>query len=158
MPKVNFNFNQKEKQQSSFFSNKMKEKTNDPIFLERALRKKRTSSYVEALGQLDTQGVTDNKQKIDQIIEAVSQEFPEIVLGGLLIGFVSKCYLGNPYEVHSLSYSLQIVDHYKTSELLPDGMEKARVLAAFGDYAFIEVYTDCCRAVASDGSVSVIQN
>ena len=36
-------------------------------------------------------------------------------------------------------------------------MEKARAMAARGVYEYIEVYTDYCCAVSSDGTVSMIQ-
>ncbi|MHC5227980.1 hypothetical protein ACYSNW_06820 [Enterococcus sp. LJL99] len=159
MPKINFNIGQKqESKQQNFFQSEKQQQTTNPILLERTLRKKRSTEYLNLIGELDVQGVTDNKQKMDQIIDIVHQEFPEIELGGMLLGFISKCYLGEPYEVHTISYNLQIINHYKSGEPLPDGMEKARSLAAFGNYRFIEVYTDCCRAVADDGSVSVIKD
>ena len=73
-----------------------------------------------------------------------------------LLGFVDKCYLGAPYEVHTIDLSGGIIEHYKRGQILPNGMEKARTLAMSGSYQFIEVYTNCLRAVSSNGSVSVI--
>ena len=84
------------------------------------------------------------------------REFPEVELSGVLLGFVSICYLGKPYEVHTLDMSGQIIEHYQSGQMLPNGMEKARSIALRGGYDFIEVYIDCCRAVSSSGAVSVI--
>ena len=50
----------------------------------------------------------------------------------------------------------EIIEHYKSGQSLPGGLEKARSIAMRGGYEFIEVYSDCCRAVSSNGSVSVI--
>lgn len=69
---------------------------------------------------------------------------------------VSICYLGKPYEVHTLDITGQIIEHYKSGHILPGGLEKARSIAMRGGYDFIEVYVDCCRAVSSNGLVSVI--
>lgn len=50
----------------------------------------------------------------------------------------------------------QIIEHYKQGEPLPGGLEKARGIAMHGGYEFIEVYSNCCRAISANGSVSVI--
>ena len=49
-------------------------------------------------------------------------------------------------------------NNYKQGESLPEYMEKARGLALHGNYAFIEVYENACRAVSEDGSVAVIMD
>ena len=81
----------------------------------------------------------------------------ELINSGVLIGILAKCYLGFPYEVHTLNFTLSsIIEHYKKGQTLPDGMEKARAMAARGVYEYIEVYTDYCCAISSDGTVSII--
>ena len=70
--------------------------------------------------------------------------------------WMAVCYLGKPYEVHTLDVTGGIIEHYQTGQILPNGMEKARSIALRGGYEFIEVYTDCCRAISSNGKVSVI--
>ena len=69
---------------------------------------------------------------------------------------VSKCFLGDPYEVHTVDFTHTIIKHYKQGEVLPDGMEKARAIAARNIYMYIEVYTDHCCAISADGIVSII--
>lgn len=128
----------------------------DKMKLDRMLRQKRSVKYMDALHRLDAGGHVHNQQKVDEIINAIREEFPEVHLAGILIGIVSVCYLGKPYEVHTLSFGGGIIEHYKKGEPLPDGMEKARNIAMRGGYDFIEVYADCCRAVSSNGVVSVI--
>lgn len=128
----------------------------DKMKLDRLLRKPRSKSYMDALHKLDAGGHTHNQNKVNEIIDAIRNEFPEIEISGILLGFVSICYLGEPYEVHTLDVTGGIIEHYKTGQTLPDGLEKARGIAMRGGYDFIEVYIDCCRAVSPNGTVSVI--
>ena len=128
----------------------------DKLKLDRLLRKQRSKQYMDALQQLDAGGHTHNQRKVQEIIDAIINEFPEVEIEGILLGYVSICYLGKPYEVHTLDMTGQIIEHYKSGQALPGGMEKARSIAMRGGYAFIEVYVDCCRAVSTTGVVSVI--
>lgn len=125
--------------------------------LDRILRKKRSKEYMNALHSLDAGGHVQNQQKVNEIIDIIKKEFPEAEISKNLLGYVSICYLGKPYEVHTLDMSGQIINHFKYGQPLPNGMEKARGIALRGGYAFIEVYTDCCRAVNASGMVSVIK-
>lgn len=124
--------------------------------LDRLLRKKRSKEYMEAIHKLDAGGHVHNQQQVNEIIGAIKKEFPEIELSGILLGYVAVCYLGKPYEVHTLDITGEIIEHYKQGHSLPGGLEKARSIAIYGGYSFIEVYVDCCRAIGEDGSVSVI--
>lgn len=129
----------------------------DKVKLDHLLRKTRSKQYMEALAQLDAGGHVQNRAQVDEIIRRIQEEFPEIELSGILLGIVSVCYLGVPFEVHTLDFVGGIITHYKRGVPLPLGMEKARTLAMRGGYAFIEVYEDCCRAVTASGSVAVIK-
>lgn len=128
----------------------------DKMKLDRLLRKTRSKEYMDALHKLDAGGHVHNQHKVNEIIDAIRNEFPEVEISGVLLGFVSICYLGKPYEVHTLDMTGQIIEHYKSGQTLPGGLEKARSIALRGGYDFIEVYVDCCRAISSNGSVSVI--
>lgn len=131
---------------------------NEKMRLDRLLRKPRSKAYMEAMHKLDAGGHVHNQNVVDDIVNTIKQEFPEVELSGILLGYVAICYLGKPYEVHTLDMTGNIIEHYKAGETLPGGMEKARSLAMRGGYDFIEVYVDCCRAISSNGSVSVISN
>jgi len=126
--------------------------------LERRLRKPRSEEYMKALRQLDAGGHIMDHSRAEALVNQIRKEFPEIQLDGLLIGIVAVCYLGRPYEVHSLDLAGDIIQHYKKGETMPGGLERARTLAMCGGYEFIEVYTNCLRAVSEDGSVAVIRN
>lgn len=128
----------------------------DDMKLNRLLRKPRSKQYMEALHKLDAGGHTHNQEKVDEIIDIIRNEFPEVEINGILLGVVSICYLGKPYEVHTLDMEGAIIEHYKTGQTLPGRMEKARSISLRGGYDFIEVYIDCCRAISSSGTVSVI--
>ena len=132
--------------------------TVDTLTLQRILRKKRSQKYMEAMKTLDAGGHVHNQEKVKELINVIREEFPEVELinSGMFLGILAKCYLGIPYEVHTLSFSFSIIEHYKKGQTLPDGMEKARAMAARGVYEYIEVYTDYCCAVSSDGTVSMI--
>ena len=90
--------------------------------IDRLLRKKRSKKYMEAVHHLDAGGHVNNRQKIDEIIATVKNEFPEVELSGIFLGIVSICYLGKPYEVHTLDMTGNIITHYKAGEMLPEGM------------------------------------
>lgn len=126
--------------------------------LDAVLRQPRSKAYMESVHRLDAGGHVHNQELVEKIIETIKNEYPDIDLFDLniLLGVVSVCGLGAPYEVHTLNFGGEIIEHYKSGQPLPNDMEKARTIAMFGGYSFVEVYTDCCRAIASDGSVSVI--
>lgn len=128
----------------------------DKMKLDRLLRKPRSKRYMETLHKLDAGGHTHNQNKVNEIIDVIRNEFPEVEISGVLLGYVSICYLGKPYEVHTLDVTGGIIEHYKTGQTLPNGLEKARGIAMRGGYDFIEVYVDCCRAISASGTVSVI--
>lgn len=120
------------------------------------MRKTRSKEYIDALHKLDAGGHVHNQNKVNDIINTIRNEFPEIEISGILLGYVSICYLGKPYEVHTLDMTGEIIEHYKMGQSLPGGLEKARSIALRGGYEFIEVYVDCCRAISSNGAVAVI--
>lgn len=128
----------------------------DKMKLDRLLRKQRSKEYMDAIHRLDAGGHVHNQNKVNDIINTIKEEFPEVELAGIFLGIVSICYLGAPYEVHTLDITGGIIEHYQAGRTLPGGLEKARGIAIRGGYDFIEVYVDCCRAVSSNGSVSVI--
>lgn len=128
----------------------------DKMQMDRLLRKTRSKEYMEAMHKLDAGGHVHNQEKVKEIINAIKQEFPEVEIEGILLGCVSVCYLGKPYEVHALDITGGILEHYKAGQMMPGGLEKARGIAMHGGYDFIEVYVDCCRAISSNGTVSVI--
>ena len=128
----------------------------DKMKMDRILRQSRSKAYMDALHKLDASGHVHNQNKVNEIINTIKSEFPEIELNGILLGYVAICYLGKPYEVHTLDITGGIIEHYKAGHTLPNGLEKARSIAMCGGYDFIEVYVDCCRAISSTGAVSVI--
>ncbi len=128
----------------------------DKMKLDRLLRKPRSKEYIQSLHKLDVGGHVHNQQKVNEIINSIRNEFPDLDISSIMLGIVATCYLGKPYEVHTLDISGQIIEHYKSGQLLPGGLEKARSIALRGGYDFIEVYIDCCRAISANGLVSVI--
>ncbi len=128
----------------------------DKMKLDRLLRKTRSKEYMQSLHKLDVGGHVHNQHKVNEIINTIHNEFPDLEISSILLGIVSVCHLGKPYEVHTLDITGQIIEHYKSGQLLPGGLEKAHSIALRGGYDFIEVYIDCCRAISENGTVSVI--
>lgn len=128
----------------------------DKMKLNRLLRKTRSKEYMAAIHRLDAGGHTHNQHKVNEVIDAIHNEFPEVKIRGILLGIVSICYLGRPYEVHTLDMTGQIIEHYKGGQTLPGSLEKARSIALRGGYDFIEVYVDCFRCISYNGYVSVV--
>ena len=160
MPKpiLNSYQSQKQTQESNIMTSNLKQPQIDKLSLDRLLRKSRSKEYMDAIHQLDAGGHVHNKKEVNEIINTIKSEFPDVDMNGILLGFVAKCYLGAPYEAHTLDLVGEIIEHYKRGETLPGGLDKAKSIALHGGYDFIEVYTDCCRAISSNGSVSVIKD
>ena len=125
--------------------------------IHRLLGQKRSKKYLEALSRLDAGGHVMNKPMVDALLAAIREEMPELTIDMQPLGIVSKCYLGENYEVHTLNVTGQIIEHYRAGHSLPGLLERARVLAQNPNYEFIEVYPDSMRAVKSDGSVATIK-
>lgn len=129
----------------------------DPAKIALILRQPRSKEYMEMMAKLDAGGVHLDPALVEKMAAIIKKEFPRVDIPKILIGVVGHCYLGEPYEVHTLDITGQVViHHYKLGEPLPAGLEKARHLAQSTLYEFIEVYWDACRAINSDGSVAVI--
>ncbi|MBP0639120.1 hypothetical protein [Cupriavidus sp. AcVe19-6a] len=125
--------------------------------LESRLRAKRSSAYIQAIRHLDAGGHTHDRQAVESFVAAIRQEMPDISIDECPVGIVSKCYLGEPYEVHTLDRLGNIIHHYKRFESLPPLLARGRALAACGQYAFIEIYIDKLIAVADSGDVSIVR-
>ena len=158
MPKPILNPYQSQKQTSHIMTSNLKQPQIDKLSLDRLLRKSRSKEYMDAIQQLDAGGHVHNHNKVSEIINTIKSEFPEVEMNGILLGLVAKCYLGDSYEAHTLDFIGEIIEHYKRGETLPKGLDKAKSIAIHGGYDFIEVYTDCCRAISSNGAVSVIKD
>lgn len=117
------------------------------------LRRRRSPAYLSALASLDGGGRIVDRDKIAELREAISAEFPPAA--ELPLGWVAKCFLGPPFQVHILDLAGGVVEHYRGGDPLPGLLEQARSLAAGGRYAFVEVYPDKLVAVAPDGATSV---
>lgn len=115
--------------------------------LQARLRQKRSGAYIEAMTRLDAGS---------HLQGAIRQELPDVSIDALPVGIVSKCHLGPPYEVHTLTCAGNIIQHFKTGQPLPQPMERARALAQHDSYAFIEVYPTRLITVSACGQTAVI--
>ena len=121
-----------------------------------ALRRPRTPAYVAVLGKLDAGEGKLDPRFLEKVLETIRKDFPEIRCLGQFLGILAVCRIDDSYDVHMLDFQGQVIRHFHRGEPLPEGLEKGRNLALYGGYAFVEVYTDCCRGVFGDGQVAVI--
>jgi hypothetical protein len=125
--------------------------------LEQRLRQPRSMVYIEAIRRLDAGTHEENRVALDELVQAITAEFPELTIDQRPFGLVSICYLGAPYVVHICDLAGNIIEHYECYRKMPPPFERARPLALHPEYVFVEVYQDKLRAVSADGSVSVIE-
>lgn len=127
-----------------------------PAQVAQRLRQKRSSAYVERMARLDAGTHHANPAALQEVLDAITAEFPELGIDDRPIGLVSRCFLGAPYEVHICDLAGSVIEHFQRWRSMPPLFEGARSLAAHGAYAFVEIYVSTMRAVAADGSVSVL--
>ncbi len=121
---------------------------------DRDILKKRSKRYLDLIAGLDAKTLTTTKG-MEELMNAIQEEFGTADIASLPLGIVAKCFLGHPHEVHTLDLSgSQIIKHYKIGEPLPDDFEKARTLAKHNAYAFVEVYRDKVILIREDGTAS----
>jgi hypothetical protein len=122
------------------------------------LRQPRSKAYVEAMTRLDAGGHCCSRDAIDALVRQINQEMPEIVIESQPIGILAQCYLGSPYEVHTLDRVGQIVTHYKAGESISPLFDRGRALALHPAYAFVEIYLDKIVPVDATGTPSFTAN
>lgn len=116
--------------------------------------KKRSKKYLDLIKGLDAKMLTETKG-IEELMKGIQEEFGTAELANLLLGIVSKCFLGHPYEVHTLDLSRsQIIKHYKIDETMQVDFERARSLAIHNAYALIEIYKDKIILIREDGTAT----
>lgn len=114
----------------------------------------RSPRYLAAIGRLDASGRL-SPVEITEIVDTVRREF-EDRWSAVPLGIVSHCYLGSPFEAHTLTVDGSIIEHYRAGEALPGPLERARGLTRSTTYLAIEVYGDRLVCVHPDGSVTVL--
>jgi len=138
---INLDVNQKENLITGFIS-------------DRDILKKRSKKYLDLISGLDAKTLT-NTNGISELIKAIQEELGTAELASLPLGIVSKCFLGHPYEVHTLDLSgSQIIKHYKATETMEAEFEKARTVAKHNAYAMVEIYKDKIILIREDGTAT----
>lgn len=117
---------------------------------------RRSDTYLRAIRALDGSGHL-SQVDIQKLVDDIHREFTE-KYSATPIGIVGKCYLGEPFEVHTLALDGSIIEHYRVGQALPGGMERARQMAISVAYQAIEVYTDRMVCVRADGSVVALES
>lgn len=115
----------------------------------------RSARYLAAVARLDA-AATLLPVQIEEIVDDLHREFAE-TWSAVPLGFVAHCYLGAPFEAHTLTVDGAIIEHYRTGEALPGPLERARGLARSDRYGVIEVYPDRLVCVRTDGAVVTME-
>lgn len=110
----------------------------------------RSRRYLDGLARLDA-GTNVTAARLEEIVAEIHREFTER-WAALPLGIVSRCYLGHPYEVHTLAPDGGIVEHYQVGGTLPGPLERARGASLTGLYLAVEVYADRLVCLRTDGS------
>lgn len=109
---------------------------------------RRSSRYVDAIGRLDAGVVHD--ADVSEIAETVRAEFGPGA--SMPVGLLARCFLGAPYEVHTIDLTDLVVEHYELGRALPEPYARARRLALHPAYLAIEVYRDRLVCLREDGT------
>ncbi|WP_343618785.1 hypothetical protein [Flavobacterium sp.] len=121
---------------------------------DRDLLKRRSKKYLDLIAGLDAETLTDTKG-MDELQKAIHEEFGTAEIASLPLGILSKCFLGHPYEVHTLDLSgSQIIKHYTVAEIMEPQFEKARSVVKHNAYAMVEIYNDKIILIREDGTAS----
>jgi hypothetical protein len=114
----------------------------------------RSSRYLSALAKLDA-SANITAAELQRIVDDIHREFAERWAAQPL-GIVATCYLGPPFEVHTLAPDGGIVEHYRAGQPLPGVLERARALGMSETYLAVEVYADRMVCLRTDGSTVTI--
>ena len=116
---------------------------------------RRSENYLRAVRALDASGSL-SAVEIDEFVDGVRREFAE-KYHTIPFGIVAECFLGEPFEVHTLALDGSIIEHYRRGQALPGALERARALAVSPAYLAVEVYPDRLVCVRADGSVVLLE-
>ncbi len=151
--------------------------------VEKVLRQPRTRAYMEVFDAVDMLSAEDEavierlKAKMDQetmeefsemsaeellseIKDCFEEEFLELEIDvkSVLLGVLAKCYITG-CDCHAITPNGDILAHFQQGGELPEDLKKGRtVLRKYPECQCVEVYTDCCRVIDPDGTVTKIRN
>lgn len=151
--------------------------------IEKELRKPRSTAYMEVISAVDMLSADDeeiigklkesmdedtaedfsqmtDEELLEEIRQSFLEEFSSIGTGlkDILIGVLSRCYIGG-CDCHAISPEGKVMEHFRDNMPLPNGLQKGRaLLKKYPDCKCVEVYTDCCRVISSDSTVTKISD
>lgn len=154
-------------------------KTCDEVY-----RTPRSQAYLDIIASIDMLSATDEEimEKLKEVVdEDTLEEFadmtPEELLEELrlcfeeemlsrevevktlpepeiLIGVISKCYITG-CDIHAIDKHGNILEHFEISKHMPKDLAIGRILYKKNPNCHsIEIYSNCCRIIGSDGSVT----
>jgi hypothetical protein len=110
----------------------------------------RSRRYLDAVSRLDA-GADLTPAQFQEIIDELHHEFTQR-WASLPLGLVSRCYLGHPFEVHTLAPDGGILEHYRIGQPMPGPLEGARKHGLSDLYVAVEVYSNRLVCIRADGT------
>lgn len=160
----------------------------DDAHYDEFMRRPRSQAYLEAMQLIDMMSADDEAiiERLAELVdEDTLEEFremtPEEILEELRLSFeeefaaaslefkdtplppapeavITKCFIDG-CDVHAIDGMGNIIRHYRKGETVKKEIQRGRVLYfANPGCQCVEVYTDCCRVVMPDGSVTKVSN
>lgn len=134
---------------------KQESRTN-PVEIQRVLRKRRSAKYMEIMSKLDAGTGHISQHDIDEMIQAIRDEFPDIEIVNNYCGSMAICHLPGNFDVHTLNPSDSSITHFREGYGFEAPLDKCRNLCQMSEYLFVEVYTNQFRAISPNGAVANI--
>ena len=128
----------------------------NPTEVQRMLRRRRSPKYMQIMSKLDAGSTHISQKDIEEMIEAIREEFPDIDILNEYVGCMAVCHLGEPFEVHTMNVGEQRIVHFHANYEFESPLNKCRQLCLMPEYQFIEVYTNEFRAISANGAVANI--
>ena len=128
----------------------------NPIEIQRALRKRRSTKYMEIMSKLDAGSGHISQHDINEMIQAIRDEFPDIEIVNEFLGSMAICHLPGNYDVHTLNPGDNSITHFHMGYSFEAPLDKCRNLCRMPDYLFVEIYSNQLRAISPNGAVANI--
>lgn len=123
---------------------------------QRALRKRRSQKYMDIMSKLDAGSGNISPRDIEDMIQAIREEFPDIEIFNEYCGCMAICHLPGNFDVHILSPGSNCITHFGAGFGFETPLDSCRNLCRMPEYRFVEVYTNSLKAISANGAVANI--
>jgi hypothetical protein len=75
-----------------------------------------TPAYMDALGKLDAGDARLDPEFAAKVVARIRKEFPAVQCLGSFLGILAQCHIDDTYDVHTLDWKEDILQHYHRGE------------------------------------------